>query len=186
MRKRPAPLLAALLLWCAGCGYQLSGQAEVFNSGELEGVRRVAVAPFAYPYDWTGYFRDIYRKAGVPAPPGSKVDRIEATFLVEEALAARGYEPLPWPGGEEAPPVMPSKALLGRLREGGHPAMLAARGDARCESVDACTARVSLTLWSTEGERLWSAEASASTLIHQGDEMKAAIQEALSGLPRRR
>jgi hypothetical protein len=189
MRRRIGRALAAALLALAagsvGCSYQISGNMEVFAPGKLEGVRRVAVAPFSYPHDWTGHFRDIYRRADVPPPPGRKVDRIEATFLVEDALAARGYRTLPWPNDEEVlAPGQPPAALLNRLRARGVQAVLLVRGSTRCESADMCAARVAMTLWDAAGgERLWTAEASAQTLIFLGDEMQAAVREALSGLP---
>lgn len=186
MRGRLGRLLgAAALAALAGCAYEVAGRVEVMAPGRLAGVRRVAVAPFRYPNDWTGHFQDVYRRADVPPPPGRRVDLVEATFLIEDALAARGYPTLPWPAGEEeAPPGPPPRALLERLRGRGIEAALLVHGESRCESLERCAARVAMALWETAGGALlWRAEATAATLLHQGDEMKAAAEEALAGLP---
>ena len=150
----------------------------------LTQVRRVAVARFGYAHDWTGQFRDIYRRANVLPPPGDKVDNLDRTFLLEDALAARGYEALPWPGGEEEPAEPPSAALRERLQGLGAQALLLAQGGSACGSLERCSARVSLSLWEAgSGALLWRGEGEAATLLAQGDEMKAAVEEALAGLP---
>ncbi|OGL62391.1 MAG: hypothetical protein A3J27_10110 [Candidatus Tectomicrobia bacterium RIFCSPLOWO2_12_FULL_69_37] len=181
LARLPAAAALALL---AGCAYEVSGRVEVAAPGRLGGVRRIAVARFGYPHDWTGQFRDIYRRAGLAPPAGEKVDNLERTFLVEDALSARGYEALPWPRGEEEPAEPPAAGLRERLAGAGIGAVLLAQGESACGSVERCTARVSLSLWGTEGGALlWRGEARAATLMYQGDEMQAAVEEALAGLP---
>ncbi len=179
--------LALLAALAGGCAYDVRREAESPAPGRLARLRRVAVAPFRYENDWTGYFRDIYRRAGAAPPPERKAERIEATFLLEDALAGRGYELVEWPGGEPAPGgegAAALKDLPALLRGAGAEAALLARGGSRCESLDLCTAWVELRLVEAAGGRVvWRAEGSAATLFAQGDEMRAAVQGALSALP---
>ena len=185
MKRRLLGLGALLAL--AGCAYEVGGRVEVAEPGRLGDVRRVAVARFGYAHDWTGQFRDIYRRANLAPPAGEKVDTLDHTFLLEDALAARGYEALPWPPGEEEPAEPPPAELRERLAGAGIGAVLLAQGESACASVERCTARVTLSLWdAAEGALLWRGEGEAATLIHQGDEMQAAVEEALAGLPRGR
>lgn len=178
------PLAAAGLAALAGCAYEVTGRVEAVDPQGLRGAGRVAVARFGYVHEWTGQFRDIYRQAGVPPPAGEKADSLDRTFLIEDALSARGYAAVPWPPGEEEPTEPPSAGLRARLGREGIGALLLAQGESACASVARCTARVSLSLWDTaRGALLWRGGAEAATLIRQGDEMKAAVEEALAGLP---
>ena len=101
--RRPYRAVAGFLLLAAiglaGCAYEVGGNARALDPGRVSRLRKVSVAPFRYRNDWTGYFRDIYRKAGVEPPSIRKAEKIEATFLIEDALSERGFELLSWPKG---------------------------------------------------------------------------------------
>ena len=194
LTRRPLRLAALPLALASGCAYEVSGTRGVARPERVRAVRRVAVAPFRYASDWTGLFRAIYARAGLKAPEGEKIEWMEGAFLVRDALAARGYEPVPWPrapGGEKADDApdpegkLPEARLL-LLREAGAQAVLLVRGGRRCGDLDSCAARARARLVdAASGETLWKSEARAGTALSLGDEMKAAVRHALEGLPRR-
>ena len=198
-----AALLLFLAVGAAGCAYQIRQSAEALAPQDLGRVRRIAVVPFRYFHDWTGYFRDVYARAGVPPRPERKVDRKEATFLPEVALAERDYEVIPWPREISAPfsNVMEETpkgggnskmvALIGhvrpalpRLQNAGAQAVLLTVGESQCESIDLCNARVSMLLIDArDGRPLWRARAAGTTFLSLGDEMRAAVERAVAALP---
>jgi hypothetical protein len=179
-----------LLMGAGGCAYGLSRTAEIINPERLARVRSVTVAPFRYPHRWTGLFRGIYRSAEIDPPAEEKVERIEATFLPEGVLVGRGYEVLKWPAAagemiwrEEAPEVGDRAALLKALTSGAE-AVLMIRGRSECREIHHCMAEVEMMLIDTEeGSVLWKSRAEGETLVGQGNEMLAAVEEALADLP---
>lgn len=184
---------AALLLAIGGCAYELYQVNRVVDPDRLSQVQTVAVAPFRYFHDWTGYFRDIYRDAGLDSPTVEKIDQIEATFLTEDVLLARGYEILAWPVVGEEVEWEPGKSsekrkrVLASVREAGADAMLLQKGKSMCPKMYRCRAEVAMKLIdANNGELLWEAEGSGETLLAHGDEMRAAVNEVLSTLPRPR
>ncbi len=178
-----------LLMGAGGCAYGLSRTAEIINPERLARVRSVTVAPFRYPHRWTGFFRGIYRSAEIDPPAKEKVERIEATFLPEGVLVARGYEVLKWPAAagemiwrEEAPEAGDRAALLKVLTSGAE-AVLMLRGRSECREIHHCVAEVEMKLIDAEGGSvLWKSRAEGETLIGQGNEMLAAVEEALADL----
>ncbi len=197
-----APILL-LAVGAAGCAYQVRHSAEALAPQDLGRVRRIAVVPFMYLHDWTGYFRDVYARAGVPPRPERKVDRKEATFLPEVALAEKDYEVIPWPreisvpfsnvmeetpkgGGNSKMTVLIGhvRAALPRLQNAGAQAVLLTEGESQCESIDLCNARVSMLLIDArDGRPLWRARAGGTTFFSLGDEMRAAVERAVAALP---
>ena len=178
-----------LLMGAGGCAYGLSRTAEIINPERLARVRSVTVAPFRYPHRWTGFLRGIYRSAEIDPPAKEKVERIEATFLPEGVLVARGYEVLKWPAAagemiwrEEAPEAGDRAALLKVLTSGAE-AVLMLRGRSECREIHHCVAEVEMKLIDAEGGSvLWKSRAEGETLIGQGNEMLAAVEEALADL----
>ncbi len=178
-----------LLMGAGGCAYGLSRTAEIINPERLARVRSVTVAPFRYPHRWTGFLRGIYRSAEIDPPAEEKVERIEATFLPEGVLVARGYEVLKWPAAagemiwrEEAPEAGDRAALLKVLTSGAE-AVLMLRGRSECREIHHCVAEVEMKLIDAEGGSvLWKSRAEGETLIGQGNEMLAAVEEALADL----
>jgi hypothetical protein len=197
-----APILF-LAVGAAGCAYQIRQSAEALAPQDLGRVRRIAVVPFMYFHDWTGYFRDVYARAGVPPRPERKVDRKEATFLPEVALAKKDYEVIPWPreisapfsnvmeetpkgGGNSKMAVLIGhvRAALPRIQNTGAQAVLLTEGESQCESLDLCTARVRMLLIDVrDGRPLWRARAGGTTFFSLGDEMRAAVERAVAALP---
>ena len=191
IRRRFRPLLVLLLL-ASGCAYQVSRVQGVASPERIRTLRRVAVAPFRYASDWTGLFRAIYEQAGLKAPDGRKIESLEGAFLIRDALAAKGYEPVPWPGdpgsakagdasrpGEEL-----TKARLLSLRKAKAQAVIFAGGARRCGGIESCAAWVRVRLVDVgSGAVVWKSEARGATAFSRGDEMKAAVRYALEGLP---
>ena len=148
-------------------------------------VRSVTVAPSAIPTAGRGSLRGIYRSAEIDPPAEEKVERIEATFLPEGVLVARGYEVLKWPAAagemiwrEEAPEAGDRAALLKVLTSGAE-AVLMLRGRSECREIHHCVAEVEMKLIDAEGGSvLWKSRAEGETLIGQGNEMLAAVEEA--------
>lgn len=192
-RKRRWAAAAALAV-LGGCAYQLTRETETLDAARVAALRKVVVAPFRYPHDWTGQFRAIYRRAGLRPPPRKKVERIEATFLVEEEVAKLGYEVLPWPEATGNPPpaegALPLERLrrrLPRIRRSGADAVVLARGESRCERIDLCTARAEVVVVeSARGRIIWRGRASGTSFFEQGGEMRAAVRAVVGGLPRGR
>ena len=189
-KQRVAGVLAGLAVLAAGCAYEISGGGRVLHLDRLEAVRKIAVAPYVYIHDWTGQFRDIYRKAGVPALKGEKRDRIERTFLLENSAAARGYALILWPVPEKAAPAPLSERIawvrkkLARLRAAGAQGVLVAAGGSSCRTVEYCHARLEMVLLGTENGRvLWKWASEGGTLLSQGDEMAALVRNALESIP---
>jgi hypothetical protein len=189
-KYRHAAVVFALLTGVAGCAYGVYQDSRVVNPGRLAEIRFIAVAPFRYPHRWTGYFRDIYRKAGLIPPAVEKVDQVEATFLPVGVLIDRGYEVRNWPfkagkvkwaGGAPGPGM--KKALLKILPSGVEAALLI-RGQSECPEIYHCIAVVNMWLVDARtGSLLWKSKAEGTTLIGQGNEMRAAVEEALGALP---
>ncbi|MDA1000652.1 MAG: hypothetical protein O2807_09100 [bacterium] len=188
--KRRALALGVLAALAAGCAYEIRGGAQVLHPGGLEAVRKIAVAPYVYLHDWTGQFRDIYRRAGILALKGQKRERIEGTFLLENHAAARGYALVPWPvPDKKLPAPLPDRIaevrkILERLRAAGAGGVLVAAGESGCQTIEYCHARLKIVLLDTgEGRILWRSETQAGTLLSQGDEMAALIRDAIESLP---
>ena len=180
------------LLAMAGCAYEVSTIRVVAKPGRIRALERVVVAPFRYPSDWTGLFRHVYAQAGLEAPDVKKIEMIEGAFLIRDAVTAKGYLVLRWPkelekikaddlrnaGGEIA------EGHLAALRRSGAQAVVLAQGGRTCEDVEVCVARVEIRLLDLSSqEDLWKSEASATTALSQGDEMKAAVAEAFDAFP---
>ncbi len=183
----------SLLMAIGGCAYELYQVNRVVNPGRLSGVRTVAVAPFRYTHDWTGYFQDIYRDAGLDSPTVKKIDQIEATFLTEGVLLKRGYELLAWPvaagdlGWGTGKSGKELKELLVSFRKAGADAVLLQRGRSHCPKLHSCKAEIEMKLLdSANGALLWEGRGTGETLLAHGDEMRAAVEEVLSSLPRPR
>ncbi len=179
-----------LLMLASGCAYGLSRTSEIINPERLARVRSVTVVPFRYSHHWTGFFRGIYRAADIDPPAAEKVERIEATFLPEGVLVARGYEVLDWPdaAGElawkEGVPEAGDRATLLKVLTAGAGAVLVIRGWSECPGIHHCMAEVEMKLIDAEeGSVLWKSRAEGETLVGQGNEMLAAVEEALAGLP---
>lgn len=193
-------LLAVLALVSAagGCAYGISHEAEVLMPERLARVRQVVVVPFRYPHRWTGFFRGIYKSAGLEPPPVEKVENVEATFLLEVELWERGYELKDMPkldgllGGEPGDfldweadmPEGKRRAALAKFQAAGAQAFLVAGGHSNCPAVYHCIAEVEIKLMDAEaGLVIWQSKARGETLIGQGNEMRAAVEEALAALP---
>ena len=183
----------SLLMAIGGCAYELYQVNRVVNPDRLSGVRVVAVAPFRYTNDWTGYFRDIYRDAGLDSPTVKKIDHIEATFLTESVLLKRGYKLMAWPvsaedvGWETGKSGKKLKELLVSFRKSGADAVLLQRGRSHCPKLHSCKAEIEMKLLdSANGALLWEGKGTGETLLAHGDEMRAAVEEVLSSLPRPR
>ena len=197
-RKAFAPrlrycLVVISLLVVSSCAYEVSTIQGVARPGKIRTLERIAVAPFHYPSDWTGLFRDVYAQAGLKAPEGKKIELIQGAFLVRDALSAKGYMVLRWPKELEKTKVDDllnaegeiAKTHLETLRDSGAQAVVLARGGRTCADVEVCTARVEIRLLDLGSqEELWESEAGATTALSQGDEMKAAVHEALDEFPR--
>ncbi len=184
-------LAVSLLMAVGGCAYQLYQVNRVVNPDRLSRVRTVAVAPFRYSHDWTGYFRDIYRDAGLDYPAVEIIDQIEATFLTEGFLLKRGYDLLAWPVSEEdikweiSKSQKKLKILLSSFRKSGADAVLLQRGRSRCPKIYRCKAEIEMRLLDVaSGALLWEGQGSGETLLSHGDEMRAAVERVLSSLPR--
>ncbi|MDE0331187.1 MAG: hypothetical protein OXL41_04900 [Nitrospinae bacterium] len=183
---------ALSLLLMAGCAYEISTIQGVARPEKIRALERVAVAPFRYPSDWTGLFRDVYAKAGLEAPDVKKIEMIEGSFLIRDALAAKGYLVLRWP--EELEKKKAENPLnaeggvsgdhLAALKGSGAQAVLIAGGGRSCEDVEVCVARVEVRLIDLgTQEALWESQAAATTALSQGDEMKAAVSIAFDAFP---
>lgn len=183
-----------LMLAAGGCAYGIFHEAETLRPERLARVRRIVVVPFRYSHRWTGFFRGIYLSAGLEPPPVEKVENIEATFLPEGVLLARGYElkdmpePDGGPGGlagwEEDMPEEKRRAALARFQAAGAQAFLVVNGSSNCPQLFHCLAEVEMKLMDAEaGLVLWRSKAKGETLIGQGNEMRAAVEEALIALP---
>ncbi len=177
-----------------GCAYGISHEAESLRPERLARVRRIVVVPFRYSHRWTGFFQGIYKSAGLEPPPVEKVESIEATFLPEGVLWERGYElkDMPKPGGsptgspvwEDDMPEGKRRAALARFQAAGAQAFLVVKGRSNCPQLYHCLAEVEMKLMDAEsGLVLWRSKAKGETLIGQGNEMRAAIEEALVPLP---
>lgn len=180
------------LVLLSGCAYGVSGTQGVARPEKIRTLRRIAVAPFRYASDWTGLFRDIYRRAGLKVPAGRKVESMEGTFLIRDAIAAKGYEAVAlrgeWRRGAADELLRPGRrapqALLRAL--GGAGAVVLAGGRRRCRDVDSCAATVRVLLLDVgTGEELWRSEVRAATVFSQGDEMRAAVRGAFAAFPER-
>ncbi len=189
-----------LILAAGGCAYELRSESRVADPGRLARLRKVAVAPFRYPHDWTGYFREIYRSAGLRPPPAKKIDEVESSFLPEGALLKRGYAVPPWPGkmrgfrwrgeggGKKIPGARVSTKNLGEAlaaaRAAGAEAVLLLKGRSRCSDMNRCMSEVEMRLVdSGTGALIWTSRATGASLIGQGNEMRAAVENALEALP---
>ncbi len=190
-RCRACRLVFSLVL-ISGCAYGVSGTQGVSRPEKIRTLQRIAIAPFRYSSDWTGLFRDIYRRAGLKVPEGRKIESIEGTFLIRDAIAAKGYEAVAlrgeWKGGALGDSPRPGgkvpKALLRSLRDAGAGAVMLAGGGRRCGDVDSCAATVRVLLLDVgTGEELWRSEGRAATVLSQGDEMRAAVQGAFAAFP---
>ena len=184
-------LAVSLLMAVGGCAYELYQVNRVVNPDRLSRVRTVAVAPFRYSHDWTGYFRDIYRDAGLDYPTVKKIDQVEATFLTEGVLLKRGYDLLAWPVSNEdikweiSKSQKKLKILLSSFRKSGADAVLLQRGRSRCPKIYRCKAEIEMRLLDVaSGALLWEGQGSGETLLSHGDEMRAAVERVLSSLPR--
>ncbi len=180
-----------LLMAIGGCAYEIYQVNRMVNPGRLSTVRTVAVVPFRYSHDWTGYFRDIYRNAGLDSPTVKKIDQVEATFLTEEVLLKRGYELLAWPvaaeglGWETGWSRKELDKLLSSFRKSGADAILLQRGKSQCPKLYRCKAEIEMKLLdAASGALLWEGRGTGETLLAHGDEMRAAVEEVLSSLPR--
>lgn len=194
-----------LLLAAGGCAYELHSQSRVADPDRLARLRKIAVAPFRYPHDWTGYFREIYRSAGLMAPRVKKIDEVESSFLPEGALLKRGYAVPAWPEkfrgfhwrgeGDEGKKIPGAKNLgknLGEAlaaaraaaRAAGAEAVLLLKGRSRCPDMNRCVSEVEMRLVDSEtGTLIWTSRATSASLIGQGNEMRAAVEKALEALP---
>ncbi len=185
-------LLPRSRFWCAllaltltaGCAYRVAATRRTIVGAErIRAIERVALVPFRYSNDWTGLFRAIYERAGVEVPKGRKIESVEATFLIRNAVTARGYHVFVLP--EE----FADKTTEELLRTGGSSwrgagALLRARGSRRCDGPEFCVAEVEILLVEpTSRQTLWRSRADAATAFSQGDEMRAAILSALAEFP---
>ncbi|MYA95854.1 MAG: DUF4136 domain-containing protein [Nitrospinae bacterium] len=184
--------LVFLLLMIPACAYEVSTIQGVARPGEIRALERVAVAPFRYPSDWTGLFRDVYAQAGLKAPDVRKIETIEGAFLIRDALAAKGYLVVRWP--EELAKTKAEDLLneaggiaethLAALQRSGAQAVVVAGGGRDCEDVEVCVAKVEIRLLDLSSrETLWRSQSAATTAFSQGDEMKAAVAEAFDAFP---
>lgn len=187
-----ASLIIFVLLMIPACAYEVSTIQGVARPGRIRALERVVVAPFRYPSDWTGLFRDVYAQAGLKAPDVKKIEMIEGAFLIRDALAAKGYLALRWP--EELAKTKTEDLLdaeggiaeihLGMLKASGAQAVVIATGRRTCEDVEVCVARVEIRLIDLGSlETLWKSQAFATTAFSRGDEMKAAVSEAFDAFP---
>ena len=184
--------LVFLLLVIPACAYEVSTIQGVARPGRIRALERVAVAPFRYPSDWTGLFRDVYAQAGLKAPDVKKIEMIEGAFLIRDALAAKGYLVVRWPEElaktkaedlrNEAGGI--AEAHLAALKRSGAQAVVVAGGGRDCEDVEVCVAKVEIRLVDLSSrETLWRSRSAATTAFSQGDEMKAAVTEAFDAFP---
>ena len=187
-----ASLLVFLLLMIPACAYEVSTIQGVARPGRIRAIERVVVAPFRYPSDWTGLFRDVYAQAGLKAPDVKKIEMAEGAFLIRGALADKGYLALRWPeelAKTKAEDLLDAaggiaKVHLAALKASGAQAVVIAQGGRTCEDVEVCVARVEIRLIDLGSlEALWVSEARATTVFSQGDEMKAAVSEAFDAFP---
>ncbi len=183
---------ALLLLGTTGCAYEISTIQGVARPEKIRALERLAVAPFRYPNDWTGLFRDVYAQAGLRAPDVRKIEMIEGAFLIRDALSAKGHLVVRWPKSLEIKKMDDllneegeiAEAHLPLLVDSGAQAVVVARGGRACPDVEVCAARVEIRLLDlTSREVLWRSQAAATTAFSQGDEMKAAVAEALDAFP---
>ncbi len=181
-----------LLLVACGCAYEISRTQSVTRPGKIRTLNRIVVAPFRYANDWTGLFRDIYEKAGLKAPEVKKIEFLEGAFLVRDAVTAKGYEVLRWPkelANTKADDLWSAEggiaeAHLPLLRDSGAQALILAGGSRNCNDIELCAAKVEIRLVDlVSQEELWKSGAGATTAFSQGDEMRAAVREALGGFP---
>ena len=187
-----ASLIVFLLLLIPACAYEVSTMQGVAKPGRIRALERIAVAPFRYPSDWTGLFRDVYAQAGLKAPDVKKIEMIEGAFLIRYALAAKGYLALRWPeelAKTKAEDLLDAKSEIAKdhlaaLKRSGAQAVVIAQGERTCEDVEVCVARVEIRLSDLNSrEALWESQAFATTALSQGDEMKAAVSEAFDAFP---
>ena len=185
-------LIVFVLLMIPACAYEVSTIQGVAKPGRIRALERVVVAPFRYPSDWTGLFRDVYAQAGLKAPDVKKIEMAEGAFLIRGALAAKGYLALRWPeelAKTKAEDLLDAaggiaKVHLAALKASGAQAVMIATGGRTCEDVEVCVARVEIRLLDLNSrEALWVSEARATTAFSQGDEMKAAVSEAFDAFP---
>ena len=187
-----ASLIVFLLLMIPACAYEVSTIQGVAMPGRIRALERIAVAPFRYPSDWTGLFRDVYAQAGLKAPDVRKIEMVEGAFLLRDALAAKGYLALLRPKvleGKKAADLLNAEgeiaeAHLAALKRSGAQAVVIAQGERTCEDVEVCVARMEIRLIDLGSlEALWESQAFATTALSQGDEMKAAVSEAFDAFP---
>jgi hypothetical protein len=193
-----------MVLAAGGCAYELHSHSRVADPGRLARLRKIAVAPFRYPHDWTGYFREIYCSAGLKPPRVKKIDEVESSFLPEGALLKRGYAVPAWPEkfrgfhwkgeGDErgkGKKISGAKdlgknltAALQAARAAGAEAVLLLKGWSRCPDMNRCESEVEMRLVDSEtGAPIWTSRATGASLIGQGNEMRAAVEKALEALP---
>lgn len=174
------------------CAYEVSTIQVVARPGKIRALERVVVAPFRYPSDWTGLFRDVYAQAGLKAPEVRKIEMVEGAFLIRDALAAKGYLALRRPKGLEGKKAADllnaegeiAEVHLSALKASGAQAVMLAEGGRDCEDVEVCVARVKIRLIDLGSlETLWQSQSAATTALSQGDEMKAAVAEAFDAFP---
>ena len=194
--------ISVLMFMTGGCAYGISHEAETLRPEGLARGRRIVVVPFRYSHRWTGFVRGIYKSAGLEPPSVEKMEKIEATFLLEGILLKRGYEVKELPESLSLPVGLPvgslasslgwgddllgekRQAALARIQASGAQAFLVVRGKSNCPQLYHCLAEVEMKLMDTEsGEVLWRSKATGETLIGQGNEMLAAVEEALGPLP---
>ena len=183
---------ALSLLVMAGCAYEVSSIQGVAMPGRIQALERVAVAPFRYPSDWTGLFRHVYAQAGLEAPDVRKIEMIEGAFLIRDAIAAKGYLVHRWPKELEKIKADDlrnaeggiAEVHLAALQRSGAQAVIVAGGGRDCGDIEVCVAKVEIRLVDLSSrETLWESQSAATTAFSQGDEMKAAIAEALDAFP---
>ena len=184
--------LVIFLLLLPGCAYEISTIQGVAKPEKIQTIERISVAPFRYPSDWTGLFRDVYAQAGIEAPDVRKIEMLEGAFLIRDALSAKGYLALRWPEElekKEADDLLNASGEiagvhLAALKSSGAQAVVLAKGVRTCENVEVCMGRVEIRLIVLGSqETLWESQAAATTAFSQGDEMKAAVAEALAAFP---
>ena len=187
-----ASLIIFVLLMIPACAYEVSTIQVVARPGKIRALERVVVAPFRYPSDWTGLFRDVYAQAGLKAPAVKKIEMVEGAFLIRDALAAKGYLALLRPKvleGKKAADLLNAEGEiaevhLSALKASGAQAVMLAEGGRDCEDVEVCVARVKIRLIDLGSlETLWQSQSAATTALSQGDEMKAAVAEAFDAFP---
>ncbi|MFC1491257.1 hypothetical protein ACFLQ0_01530 [Nitrospinota bacterium] len=194
MLRDEGALLAAvgllMVLGAGGCAYEIHQEGQVVNPKRLFRIQTVVVMPFRYLHDWTGYFREIYRSAGLEPPQVEKIDDVEATFLPEGALLKRGYTVRSWPSKmkkfswSEGITGAKFKEALSAIQASGAEAVLFLRGRSVCLRIHHCVAAVDIKMVDAEnGTLIWKSKATGSTFISHGNEMRAAIEEALDALP---